>query len=337
MNRLHALAAVLTAALASTACVSTTSVGYGDGTVTSSPVTLQFQAPPALQSPQGVTYRVTGDAGTPNLRTLDRQGMQRMAQQADVEVQITMGEPQQGEAGAMKVSGGYVPAFTMTVPFGVTIAHRGEQVATQRDSYQSMLTFKGGQTFPTEKEAIAAIDAIRTLAEKGLQKRAREEATTQAVRTADETAAALFQPRDVAFEVPVVRSAAGVDMQPCYELLADPTDTAKVSQAVGAYEQLGTDHRNQDGTPNETAAYGVLCGLAAAQLFAGDPQAAWETLRTADGFEPEGQEADQIRLVIYRQELATGVAVIPAADRQRIQQAERSASALQRMLSAPGR
>jgi hypothetical protein len=157
------------------------------------------------------------------------------------------------------------------------------------------------------------------------------------MKAAGEAATGLFEPRQLALEVPVVRSAAGVDLESCYALLTDPTDTTRLRQALTAYEDAGTDQRKLDGSPNKTANYGVACGMAAAKLLLGDGAGAWAATQLADQFEANGQEADAIRLTIYRQEKATGVAVIPAADRERIQAAERTASTLQQLLSAPPR
>jgi hypothetical protein len=333
----HITTGVVLAALLTTGCVSTKSVGYADGVVTTSPVTLQCTARPVLQQGQGATYRVTGDTGATSIPTLDKRGMHAASGPADVEIRVTLGAVKQGEAGAMKQGTGWLPAFTVTVPYSIVLQHNGEQVGARDGTYENMLTFQGSKTFPTREQAVAAIDAMRKLAEKGLTKRARDEASTEAMRVTGETATQLFEPRQVSFEVPVVRSAAGVDLQTCYTLLKDPTDMTKVRQALETYEQAGTNQSKPDGTPNKTANYGVACGIAAAKLLLGDGTGAWAATQLADTFEPNGQEADAIQLTIYRQEKATGVAVIPPADRERIQAAERQASTLQHLLATPPR
>jgi hypothetical protein len=333
----HITTGVVLAALLTTGCVSTKSVGYADGVVTTSPVTLQCTARPALEQANGATYRVTGNTGATSIPTLDKRGMKASSGTTDVEVRVALGEVKQGEAGAMKQGAGWLPAFTVTVPYTIVLQHRGEQVGTRNGTYENMLTFQGGQTFPTREQAIAAIDAIRKLSEKGLTKRARDEASTEAMRAAGEVATTLFEPRQIALEVPVVKSAAGVDLQTCYTLLKDPTDTTKVRQALETYEQAGTDQHKPDGSPNNTANYGVACGIAAAKLLLGDGSGAWAATQLAKQFEASGQEADAIQLTIYRQEKATGVAVIPAADRERIQAAERTATSLQHLFAAPPR
>ncbi|HEU4417911.1 MAG TPA: hypothetical protein VFT55_03175 [Planctomycetota bacterium] len=328
---------VVLATILSAGCVSTKSVGYADGVVTTSPVTLRCTALPVLQQAQGATYRVTGDAGSTSIAALDQRGMRASTGTTDVEIRVALGAMKQGDAGAMKSGSGWLPAFTVTVPYSIVLQHRGEQVGTRNGTYENMLTFQGGQTFPTREQAVAAIDAVRKLAEKGLTKRAHDEAAKEAMRAAGEAAAGLFEPRQIQLEVPVVRSAAGVDLQACYTLLTDPTDAAKVREGLTAYEDAGTDQRKPDGSPNKTASYGVACGIAAARLLLGDGAGAWAATQLADQFEANGQEADAIRLTIYRQEKATGVAVIPAADRERIQAAERTATSLQQLLGAPPR
>ncbi|HZN37674.1 MAG TPA: hypothetical protein VFD82_02665 [Planctomycetota bacterium] len=334
----HTIATVLVlAAFLTTGCVSTKSVGYSDGVVTTSPVTLHCTALPVLQQAQGSTYRVTGDTGSTSIPTLDKRGMRASSGNTDVEVRVSLGAVKQGEAGAMKQGSGWLPAFTVTVPYTIVFQHHGEQVGTRNGTYENMLTFQGGQTFPTRDQAVAAIDAIRKLGEKGLTKRARDEASTEAMRAAGEAATTLFEPRQVALEIPVVRSAAGVEFESCHALLRDQTDAAKLRQALETYELAGTDHRKPDGSPNKTANYGVACGIAAARLMLGDGAGAWAATQQADQFEPNGQEADAIRLTIYRQEKATGVAVIPSADRERMQAAERTATSLQHFLATPPR
>ncbi|HEX6812097.1 MAG TPA: hypothetical protein VF384_10780 [Planctomycetota bacterium] len=328
---------VVLAALLATGCVSTKSVGYADGVVTTSPVRLRCTALPVLQKAQGATYRVTGDAGSTSIPSLDKRGMRASSGTSDVEIRVTLGTVKQGEAGAMKQGSGWLPAFTVTVPYSIVLQHHGEQVGTRSGTYENMLTFQGGQTFPTREQAVAAIDAIRKLAEKGLTKRARDEASTEAMRAAGEAATGLFEPRQLELEVPVVRSAAGVDLESCYTLLKDPTDAAKVRQGLETYERAGIDQRKPDGTPNKTANYGVVCGIAAAKLLLGDGAGAWAATQQAEQFEPTGQEADALQLTIYRQEKATGVAVIPPADRERIQAAERTAATLQHLLATPPR
>jgi len=134
-----------------------------------------------------------------------------------------------------------------------------------------------------------------------------------------------------------VRSAAGLDLQPYYTMLANANGPEQIQEALRAYEQLGTDQRKDDGTPNRTANYGVACGIAAAKLLLRDLSGAWQASKLAKQFEPRGEEADKIRYVIYRQEKLTGVRVIPDEDRAAIAQRERMAESLQKVLGKPSR
>jgi hypothetical protein len=184
---------------------------------------------------------------------------------------------------------------------------------------------------------VAAIDAIRKLAQKGIEERAQKEAAKEAQQTASEVAASLFEERNISMEVPVVRSAAGVDLEECYTVLAEAEEPEDVRRALEMYERQGTDHRNPDGTPNNTANYGVACGIAASKLLLRDLSGAWDAGNLASTFEPTGEEVDQIRYVIYQQEKITGLRVIPEEDRAKIAESEKLAGSLEQLLGAPAR
>ena len=125
----HTIATVVVlSAILTAGCVSTKTVGYSDGFVTTSPVTLRCTALPVLQQAKGATYRVTGDAGSPTIAALDKRGMRTSTGTADVEIRVELGAMKQGEAGAMKSGSGWLPAFTVTVPYSIVLQHQGESL-----------------------------------------------------------------------------------------------------------------------------------------------------------------------------------------------------------------
>ena len=320
-------------------CASQSSVGYGDGVVTTSPVAYSFAAPPVLTQMKGTTYRVDvdGKAAAGRIASFDRSGMRVTSQRPTVQVSVRIGKVSQGKPGAMKLGKGYVPAFTVKVPYEVTISRGARQLSAQRGNYENMLTFKGGKAFPKREQAIAAIDAIRKLAKKGIETRARKGATNEAIKSANGQAKSLMQARNISLEVPVVRSAAGLDLEQQYKMLSEARNPEQVQEALAAYERVGLAHRKEDGAANNTANYGVACGIAAAKLFLQDLSGAWAASKQASQFEPRGEEVQAIQRVIYRQEKTTGIAVIPEADRKRIAKQEKMAEALQRVFARPGR
>lgn len=333
--RLVLLAPVLLA----TACETTRSVGYGDGWVSSSPVAYSFSAPPLLTDAQGRTYRVQidGQTAAAKIAAFDRHGMVSTTTGADVEVAVALGDVRQGEPGAAKIGKAWYPAFTVSVPYRITIRRGGEQLNDGSGTYENMLTFKNGQGFASREQAVGAIDAIRKLGQKGVEERARTAAAEEAQQRADQTAAELFEPRAVALEVPVVRSAAGVDLEQPYTMLRAAKGPEQVQQALAALEAIGTQQQKPDGSPNNTANYGVACGIAAAKLMLRDLRGAWDASKAANAFEPRGEEVQQIRFVIYQQEKTTGIRVIPEEDRAEIAKQEQLANTLRNAFGAPGK
>ena len=338
MKRLLHLA-VAVPVVFSAACETTRSVGYSDGWVTSSPVAYSFAAPPQLTDTKGRSYRTSVDGATTpgELSSFAKQGMKATNGTADVEVAITLGDLAQGDPGAVEVGKSYYPAFTVSVPYRIVFAQQGRQLGQSGGTYENMLTFKNGQRFESREQAVAAIDLIRKLGQKGIEQKARAAAADEAKQRANEAAARLFEPRDVSLEVPVVRSAAGLDLQQPYEMLRDAKSPDQVEQALASYEQLGTQHTKADGSPNRTANYGVACGIAACKLMLRDLRGAWDASKAANEFEPEGEEVDKIRLVIYQQEKTTGVRVIPDEDRAKIAEHERMANSLQSLFGTPAK
>jgi len=319
------------------ACASVQMVGYGDGTVKTSTVSYSFVGPPLLADARGKSYDVVlrgveSGSGPFDVQAFEKHGMTRHSgsRRADVRVEVSLGSVQQGEPGAMKLGDEWYPAFQVSVPYDVTVADAGgAALAQRRETHTSTLTFRELQGFDSREQAVGAIDTIRKLAAKGVEKKGREGALADATRSTNELAASLFQKRNISMDVPVVRSAAGVDLEAAYELVASAENPDQVQQALETYERTGTQHVKADGSPNDTAGYGVACGIAACRLLLRDLGGAWEASKLASGFEPDGREVQEIQRVIYEQERITGERVIPEEDRKRIDSAQNLAGALQ--------
>ncbi|MCP3920195.1 MAG: hypothetical protein GY711_32110 [bacterium] len=239
-----------------------------------------------------------------DLATFDGNGLRHIAdaEQANVAVTIEVGKVGQGEAGAMKLGDRWYPTFEIKVPFQVNMRHwSGSSLGARSGVFSDFLTFKQLQSFPTREKAIGAIETVRKLAK------------------------SLFQERDIAMDVPVVRSAAGLELEEAYELLAAAEEPADVRAALRLYERAGMSHTNDDGSANNTANYGIACGMAACHLMLRDLSAAWEYATRAKDFEPTGREVDQIRNIVYQQEVTTGERVIPEAERAEIDEAVNTA------------
>lgn len=320
-------------------CVSSSAVGYTDGWVKTSPVSYSFSGPPVFDDMKGRTYRVEngGKATTDHVPVFDQHGMQATAGQADVRVRIELQDARHGKPGAVKLGKHWYPSFTVTVPYVTSVSRGGRQLTSQNDIYQNILTFKGQYRFESRSKAVEALDAIRKLGQKGIDEKARNSAMAEATKGVSAIAAGLFKDRSFNLNVPVVRSAAGLDLEQCYTMLAEAKGPDDVKQALAAYEQFGTDQRKPDGTPNRTANYGVACGIAASKLMLRDLRGAWDVSKVAAEFEPSGQEANEIRYVIYQQEKITGQKVIPEEDRAKIAEKEKLGGAFKAFFARPGR
>ncbi len=339
LNRSTIAVAATFALVLSVGCTSVRSISYGDGWVRTSNVSYQFVGPPVLRDASGSTYsvEVTGfDAPAAiSIAPFDRHGMRGASTgRGDVRVEIELGEVRQEEPGAMKLGAKWYPAFEVSVPYEVGVRRGAESLAERSGVYTNVLTFNQMPGFPSREEAVGALDAIRRLAQKRIDEEERAKAFVQAKKRAGEAASRLFQERNISLEVPVVRSAAGLDLEGVYALVASARSPEQVRTALTEYESIGMEHAKADGTPNQTANYGVACGIAACRLLLRDLAGAWSACVRASEFEPRGEEADTIRSVIYRQEMITGVRVIPDEDRARIEAAERAASALEGMFRA---
>ncbi len=314
-------------------CTSVQMVGYGDGWVKTSTVSYSFEGPPLLRSMRGQTYYVSG-AQDVRLSAFEDQGMRAAADQrsAAVTVQLGVGEVTQGAASAGKIGGKWYPAFEVTVPYDVVVAQGRTGLASRTGEYSDLFTFTNFQSFETREEAVGAMDTIRKLGAKGVEEKASADALAEATRSANNLAASLFEERHISMEVPVVRTAAGVDLESAYLLLAEAEFPEEVQNALLTYERMGMSHRNEDGTANNTANYGVACGIAASKLLLRDLHGSWEACQLAARFEPDGREVDDIRRVIWEQEKVTGVRVLPEEDRKEIERAEELAATFQTLL-----
>jgi hypothetical protein len=323
-------------------CASVQQRSYGDGWVKSSPVAYSFVGQPLLQSMQGRSYHgsVAGKSDAAmEIAALQQHGMTRCAdaRQAAVLVLVELGSYREGAPGAMNLGGKWYPAFEVTVPYTVTFKKAdGSALAQQGGQYTNMLTFRQMPGFASREQAVGAIDTVRKLAAKRVQEQTMVHAQEDARKTANQAAEGLFRQRDIKLEVPVVRSAAGVDLEGPYQLLAEAKDPEQVRAGLAAYEQCGTEHKKADGTPDVTANYGVHCGVAAARLMLRDLRGAWEASKLAAALVPAGEEAQAIRRVVAEQERATGERVIPDAERGSLG-AGPLQGLMQRRSAAPGR
>ncbi len=328
-DRSMRLALFLSLCALTASCTSTQMVGYADGTVKSSTLTHRFEAPPLLTPGSGsYAVHVEGAQASADVRSLSKNGMRRVAPGAgpDVSVTLALGEVRQGEAGAMKLGQKWYPAFEVSVPYEVSIRGAdGSSLGADEDRHSEHLTFRGVPGFATREEAVGAIEAVRQLAMKGVEEKARINAVGDAAKKADKLAASLFRQREIAMDVPVVRAAAGVDMEEAYTLLSEGQHAA----ALERYEASGQQHMTPEGQANGTANYGVACGVAACKLLMGDGAGPWQWCSVALGFEPEGGEAQELRRIIYQEECASGERVIPADERAEIDAQMETANRLQ--------
>lgn len=326
----------------SAACASVSMNGYGDGWVKTSPVSYSFDGPPLLQPGQAGSYHVRVDGlavdGPQHVGAFDRNGMTWSddPRHADVTLHVELGEVHQGEPGAMKLGGKWYPAFEVSVPYEIEVEREGRALDKQTGRYSNALTFKQMPGFASREEAVGAIDVVRKLGQSGIEDQARAGAWSEAQKSADGLGDSLFRERTISMTVPVVRAAAGLDLEEAYAMLVEAKSPEQVRAALAAYEALGTDQRKEDGTENRTANYGVACGMAACKLLLRDLAGAWETCQLAATFEPEGDEVDQIRYVIYEQERITGVRVLPEEERARIDSARNTAAALENLFGSLG-
>ena len=297
-------------------CASVANRSYGDGWVKSSPVSCSFVAQPRLQSMTGRSYHVAGGEAT-RLAAFEQQGMKQSRNApADVVVHIELGAYREGEPSAGKLGSKWYPAFEVTVPYKIAFrGGDGSMLAQHEGQHSGTMTFSQMQGFATREEAVGAIDLVRKLGAKGVKEKAMKDAREDAAKAANDAAAGLFEPRTVSIQVPVVRSAAGVDMEPTYEVVAAAKDEAQLRAALQAYEQCGTDHTKADGTPNATGNYGVLCSIAATKLLLDDLHGAWDACKRAGALLPAGDEVAEIRRAVYERDRATGKGAIPEAER----------------------
>ena len=224
------------------------------------------------------------------------------------------------------------------MPYEVTItAGNGSSLANRDGTYSNILTFRKLPGFASREEAVGAMDTVRKLAKKGIEQEATKGALAEAGKSASKLAEGLFQERNIALDVPVVRSAAGLDLESGYLLLTEAEGPDGIQAALTRYESLGTQQVKEDGSPNKTANYGVACGVAACKLMLRDLSGAWDACKLASTFEPSGEEVDTIRSVIYQQEKITGVRVIPDEARSQIDAATGMSEALQGLLRGADR
>lgn len=332
--------ALLLACLAS--CQSTSVVGYEDGWVKSSTVTYAFDGPPLLDQVGGGTYHFTIEEAdgetTAAIPTFEEKGMNAAPTHgADVQVEVELGSVTKGEPGAMKLGDKWYPGFEISVPYEVTMQQAdGSTLTTSTGRYSDVLTFRQFPGFETRDEAVGVLGTVQRLAGDGIDEQAESGAAEEAVRYTDQLAASLFEEQSFSLDVPVVRNAAGLDMEAAFTLLSEADDPAEVREALRAYQRIGMNQFKDDGTPNDTANYGVACGIAACKLMLRDLGGAWEACALAHRFEPNGDEVNRLREVIYLQEIETGIRVIPDEERELIDSRRKLAESLGQLFGGSG-
>jgi hypothetical protein len=79
--------------------------------------------------------------------------------------------------------------------------------------------------------------------------------------------------------------------------LADASEPADVERALAMHEALGTRQVKAEGSPNNTANYGVACGISVCKLMLRDLAGAWEAGKLASTYRAERRRggADPLR------------------------------------------
>jgi hypothetical protein len=303
-------------------CASVTVSHYEDGTVTASPVTFRASAPPLLQAKDVRTYRVTV-TGAPEDRPAEvsafrYRGLARTeGTEADLLVTLELGTLEHGEPAAVEADERWYPAFAVLLPYTIAIEKPdGTKLGSVAACFASNLTFRNLASFGSREKALSELDHVGKDAGARIEERGRAGAFAAAKDALEKLAAELFAERRAYVDVPVVRSAAGVDLESAYRLLAGASDADRIRKALAAYEERGMFQLKADGTQNRTGNYGVACGIAAARLMLRDFTGAWQWCKLASSVMPGGKEVAGIERAILMQEQVTGVLVIPEGERE---------------------
>lgn len=146
-----------------------------------------------IDSPTGRTYRVTGAGDVRTIDAFEEHGMVATGGDADVLVELDVGDLRPCEPSAMRTDLGFVPAFAIILPYTVTIRQGDNVMAQNVDKYTRLFRFDGNAAFPTREAAVDAIRAVRDLAQNELEQLARGEALRQARATLADTASRVVQ------------------------------------------------------------------------------------------------------------------------------------------------
>lgn len=312
-------------ALGLVGCASTTWNGYPEGTVKYSQVRYQYTAKPVLSEPDGKTYRVVSDASIGALTSvpnLEQRGMRPSDGQADVVFEVK-GGPVTHEPGSFGLGGKYQPALISRMPITIRVKDSGGRLILERkNQHEEALGVRGSKTFATREEAKAAMASVTDLMKKGADEKVRRGAAGAAKKNIALISKTLFEPRDIAVQLPAIRSAGDVDMEGAYKLLAEADDSTQVEQALDAYAALGVEHKKADGSEDVLGGYGVLCGAASAKVLSGDLTGAWSDTKRAWERFPAGKEARMIAKVLKDQEREAGVEIIPEEEWKAMMEAD---------------
>lgn len=302
------------AALAFAGCASTTYNGYAEGTVKYSQVKYEYTAQPVLADPAGKTYQLVTDpslSGLSAVAGLEKRGVKRADGGADVVITVRGGKITH-EPGSMGLGGKYKPALISRMPLTITVKDgKGSTIVERKAQHEEYLAVNGAKSFGTRQEAKAAMASVTDMMKKSADKKVQQGAARAARKRLDVLAKNLFEPRDIAVQLPAIRSAGDVDMEAAYTLLADAESSTQVDRALAAYRALGTEHKKADGTDDVIGVYGVLCGVASAKVLGGDLLGAWQDTKKAHDTFPMGKEARIIAQVLHKQQQEAGVEVIP--------------------------
>ncbi len=300
-------------------CASVQLMGYSEGWVTTSDVSYTSTTT-TFPSDFGTSYSVTVEGAEliPGFRVtpFEDNGLTFAPNgDGDVVVHVRVREMVEGRPTALETNGAWFPAFDVTVPFQVTMRTNGTELAKSSSTFQDVFTFPQFRGYATREQALASFEATQKLARNAIGLLASTGAQTEARAFANEVAASFAETNEFTIEVPVVRTAGGLDMQAAYDLLANATGPEHVTAALGTYRGFAQKRFHEDGSPNLTTSYGATCGIAACKLMLGDLEGAWKATAIAESFEPNGEEIVALRRVIWERETATGARVLPATVR----------------------
>lgn len=322
MKSLVALGAFVLAAAASS-CSSVATVAYTNGTITSSHVTHSFEAPQVYRTGRGMRYFVSVE-GAPSwekisIQALQRRGMGRTAERERAKLVLTINvQPaEMGERTSATVASGFTPAVVAHVWYQVRYDNAdGVEVSGGSVEYTELISDPDGKVFLTAEAAQSASQLQDRLLSDMVVHQIQGSALSNALEYSERLAQRLFSTQAVSIEVPVIRQAAGVDLEAAFRALNSASTPAELTLAQGLYESaIETLDAQADGADG-TARYGVLCGLSACRLMLNDLEGAWSLTTQALEVEPDGVEATAIRAGIYREELCTGLRAIPSSDRK---------------------